>query len=98
MVNDLAIRLERALPDHVAVSRSRLRGRCAMVVDLEPERFRLELRGHRVEVWVDHVVRDVTIRSEVSDFDSWIERLAAALEREATKNTALRLALEAALS
>ena len=98
MVSQLSERLQRALPDHVEVSRSRLRRRATLAVDLGVERYRLELEGQRAHAWVDHIVREVCVRSDELDVDAWLERLASALEREAQASTTLRLALEEALS
>jgi hypothetical protein len=45
----------------------------------------------------NHVVRGVCVRSEDVSIDDWFDRLAAALEAEATRSTQIRLALEEAL-
>jgi hypothetical protein len=98
MVSSLSDRLKGALPDHVEATRSRLRRASTLVVRLNPESFRLELHGRNAAPWIDHVVRGVCVRSEEIDFDTWLARLAAALDQEARRNTAIRLALEDALS
>ena len=98
MVSSLAERLERALPDHVDITRKRFGRGLTIVVTLDPQVLRLELQGKKAAPWIDHVVRGVCVRSEELDFDSWLDRLAAALDQEARKNTSLRLALEDALS
>ena len=64
---------------------------------LDPTWFRIQLHGHRAIPWIDHVVRGVCVRSEDVALDDWLDRLAAALETEATRSTQLRLALEEAL-
>ncbi len=98
MVESLADRLERALPDHVATRRGAL-GRHVkeLVVRLDPVWFRIEVHGHRAGAWLDHVVRGVCISSDDVPFDDWLDRLAAALAAEATRSTQVRLALEDAL-
>lgn len=98
MVDNLAARLERALPSQVEVERRGLRRRVRrVVVGFDPTRFRLEMHGHRAVPWVDHVVRGVCVRSEDVAFDAWLDRLAGALAEEAQRNTDVRLALEDAL-
>lgn len=98
MVSNLADRLERAIPSQVETERGGLRRRVrSVVVAFDPERFRLEMHGHRAVPWVDHVVRGVCVRSEGVGFDSWLDRLAAALAKEARRSTDIRLALEDAL-
>ncbi len=97
-VSDLAERLERALPGHVEISRGGVRRRIrGLSVRFAPEQFRIELHGHRPVSLIDHVVRGVCVRTEDTDFDDWLDRLAKALAEEATKSTAVRLALEDAL-
>ena len=97
MVSSLAERLERALPDHVEVSRRKFGRGITIVASLNPETYRLELRGKKASSFIDHVVRGVCVRSEELDFDNWLTRFAAALDQEARKNTTLRLSLEEAL-
>jgi hypothetical protein len=98
MIEELGERLARAIPDQVTIERHGLRRHVEQfVVAFEPERFRVQLHGHRVAAWVDHVVRDVCVRSEEISVDAWLERLTAALDIEATRSTEIRLALEEAL-
>jgi hypothetical protein len=98
MAAELAERLSRAIPEQVSVDHRGLRRRLGeFVVAFDPERFRIEVRGHRVAAWVDHVVRGVCVRSEEIDFDAWLDRLTTALDAEATRSTEIRLALEEAL-
>lgn len=95
MVAGLAARLERALPDHVEVERRGLRRHVrSLVVRFDPARFRVEVAGHHARAWIDHVVRDVCVRSDELPFDSWLERLAEVLADEARRSTETRLALE----
>ncbi|MEY2398210.1 MAG: hypothetical protein QOJ00_1384 [Actinomycetota bacterium] len=98
LVKSLAERLERALGDEVQLSTSRLRRRTSLVIKLSPEQFRIDVVGRRAAPQVEHVVRGVCVRSEDVDIDSWLKRLAASLEREAAKNTTIRLALDEALA
>jgi hypothetical protein len=98
MVGQLAERLGRALPDHVDSERGGMRRRVrAVVVRLNPVQFRVELHGHLATAWVDHIVRGVCVRSDEVSFDDWLDRLGAALTKEATQSTEVRLALEEAL-
>lgn len=98
MVASLADRLERALPDHVVTRRAMFRRHLReLVVQLDPTWFRIDVRGHRATTWIDHIVRGVCVRSEDVSVDDWFDRLAAALEAEATRSTEIRLALEEAL-
>ena len=98
MVTALAERLQRAIPDCVELASRRLRRTTTFVVKLEPQQFRIVVRGQTADAWVDHVVRDVCVRSEKVDIDTWLDGLAAALEREAKRSTITRLALEEALT
>src|SRR3954471_21019075 len=98
MVNNLAERLERALPGQVETERRGLRRHVrSVVVSFDPVRFRMEMHGHRALPWVDHVVRGVCVRSEEIGFDGWLDRLATALAAEAMRSTEVRLALQDAL-
>lgn len=98
MVRTLATRLERALPDHVEFRAGLLGRPTRLAVKLEPQSFRVEVHGHRTKTWIDHIVRDVCVRSDDVDIDLWFGKLAQALEHEAERSTVIRLALEAALS
>ncbi len=98
MVGHLAERLERALPDQVEVERAGLRRHVrSLAVRFNPMQFRVELHGHRVTAWLDHIVRGVCVRSDEVPFDDWLDRLAEALAKEARQSTEVRLALEDAL-
>lgn len=98
MVESLGRRLERALPDHVAYRSTRFGRKASLVIKLLPQQFRLDLSGHRASTWIDHIVRDVCVRSDETQIDAWIEALARSLEREAERSTAVRIALEDALA
>ncbi|MBA2607719.1 MAG: hypothetical protein H0U92_02135 [Actinobacteria bacterium] len=98
MVKAMADRLERALPDQVNFTASRLRRRTALEIQLVPEQFRIEVLGQRAGAQIDHIVRGICVRSEDVDIDTWLERLGTSLEREAAKSTTIRLALDEALS
>jgi len=98
MVGSLAARLEQALPDHVEIERAGLRRHVrSLVVRFDPTRFRVEVHGHGASAWIDHVVRDVCVRSDELSFDAWLDRLAEVLAHEARRSTQVRLALEDAL-
>jgi hypothetical protein len=98
LVSDLAQRLERAMPEQVDIERRGiLRKVHGFTVRLEPQQFRVEVRGPRAVALVQHVVRGICVRTDEVDFDSWLELLSRALAAEATRSTALRLALEEAL-
>jgi hypothetical protein len=100
LVGQLSDRLERALPDQVEVTRAGLLGGRrvkALSVTFHHERLRLELKGNRPHASVDHVVRDVCVKSDTVDFDSWLQRLRDGLAAEAETSTTIRLALEDAL-
>jgi hypothetical protein len=98
MVELLGRRLERALPSHVDYRSSRFGRKASLVVKLIPQQFRLEVSGHRASAWVDHIVRDVRVRSDEMHMDEWIAALARSLEREAERSTSVRIALEDALA
>ena len=100
LVDDLAARFERSLPAHVNVDRTRWGKRRkvkSLVVNLEPDRFRIDVDRRGPNAWIDQVVRGICLRSEQVDMDDWLERLAATLNREATKSVQTRLAIEDAL-
>ncbi|MGH9123736.1 MAG: hypothetical protein ACRDZ8_03280 [Acidimicrobiales bacterium] len=98
LVADLAARLERAIPEQVETERGGIRRRIErFTVSFDPQRFRIEVHGHRAVPLIDHVVRGVCVRSEEVDVDHWLDRLSRALAAEATRSTAVRLALEEAL-
>jgi len=98
LVADLAQRLERAIPEQVDTEhRGVLRRVSGFTVRFDPQQLRIELRGQRAVPLVDHVVRGICVRSEEVDLDDWLDRLGRALEDEATRSTAVRLALEEAL-
>lgn len=86
------------MPDRVDFERSRLRSKTTLAVRCGNETFRIRMHGRHTEVSVDHIVRDVCLRSEHVGFDDWFDRLVVALEREAERSTELRLAIEDALS
>lgn len=100
MLEDLAGRLQRALPDRIELKRSGvLRGRklAGLTVGLGEDRLRIEIDHRRVVAWIDHIVRGVCIRSEETTVDAWLSRLGADLSREARRSTETRLAIEEAL-
>jgi hypothetical protein len=98
LVADLAERLERAIPDQVDIDRRGIRRRVhGFTVRFSTQLLRVEVHGHGVVPLIDHVVRGVCVRSEEVDFDRWLDFLSHALAAEATKSTAVRLALEEAL-
>jgi len=82
-------RFERSLPAHVDVERTgwgKRRKIKGFTIDLEPDRFRIEIDHRGSHAWIDHVVRGVCLKSEHVDMDRWLERLATALTREATRS------------
>lgn len=100
LVADLAARLERALPGRVSIERSGWgKGRKvkSLTVDLDQERFRVEVDRRGPSCWADQIVREIRLRSEQLGMDEWLERLAAGLSREARKSVEQRLAIEDAL-
>ncbi len=97
MLGELASRLERALPHLVETERSRLRKRFEVRIDLRPESFRIEANRQRLSCFVDHVVRDVRVRTDEVGIDEWWTKLGHALDQEAARSTTVRLALEEAL-
>jgi hypothetical protein len=100
LVADLAARLERSLPNHVNVDRAGWANRKkvkSLVVNLEPDRFRIDVDRRGPIAWIDQVVRGICLRSEQVDMDDWLQRLAASLSREAAKSIETRLAIEDAL-
>jgi hypothetical protein len=99
LVEQLAARLHRALPNNVQIERKSWRDRRpkSLSIELPPLRFRFELDDRRVGAWVDHIVREVCIRSEELTVDDWLDRLATALSAEARRSVNVRLALEEAL-
>lgn len=98
MVASLGESLAKALPDHVEFHRGRLSRATSLRVRLAPHEFRLELKGQRATPWIDHIVRDICVRSDEVGIDEWLDSLASALEAEAQRSTTVRLALEESLS
>ena len=100
LVESLADRLGRALPDQVAVERSGLlsgRHLERLSIDFGARRLVLRVTSGRPAALVEHVVREVCVRTDEVTIDEWLEQLGAALEREAAASTTVRLALEEAL-
>lgn len=100
LIADLARRLERALPKHVTVDWNgwgKRRKVESLSVQLDQERFRIEVDRRGLSAWIDHVVRGISLRSDQLDMDDWLERLAASLSREAKRSIENRLAIEDAL-
>jgi hypothetical protein len=98
MVCSLGERLEKALPEHVQFRAGRFGRKTFLAVELSSRRFRLEIKGQRATAWIDHIVRDVVVRSDDVAIDTWFDELAGALETEAERSTTVRLALEESLS
>ena len=100
LVADLAARFERSLPGHVQVDRKgwgKAKKIMSLTVNLEPDRFRVQIDQRGPEPWIDQIVRGVCVKSEQVNMDRWLERLATSLNREALKSTETRLAIEDAL-
>lgn len=97
LVTDLASRFQRCLPAHAQVKRRGWGSRAkvkTLTVDLGSERFRIEADPKGPRAWIDQIVRGIRLNSEPIDIEPWLERLAAALSREATRSVEARLAIE----
>ena len=100
LVADLASRFERSLPAHVNVERTgwgKNKEIKTLQIDLEPDRFRIEIDSHGPHPWIDHVVRGIRLKSEQVDMDQWLDRLATTLSQAANTSVQTRLAIEDAL-
>jgi hypothetical protein len=99
-VEALAHKLELALPAQTDVQRrsKRLLSRDKVVesitVQLGEMTYQLRAHGHRVETSRGKAVRNVTIRNEPLDLDSWVRALAGDLSARASESAEARAALE----
>jgi hypothetical protein len=100
LVADLAARFERALPSHVNIDWSgwgKRRSVKSLTINMDQERFRIEVHNGILSPWIDQVVRGICLRSVEVGMDDWLDRFAATLNREAKKSIETRLAIEEAL-
>ena len=101
-LEQLAVRLGSALGGRVRERRSGLLGRgsiTALTIDLGDRRFLLERAGHGgLTARCSHVVRDVPIRTDDLDLDTWIDQLSRALAAVAQESAETRAALQRLLS
>jgi hypothetical protein len=99
-VEALAHKLELALPAQTDVQRrsKRLLSREKVVesitVRLGDMTYELRAHGHRVEASRGKAVRNVTIKNEPLDLDSWVRALAGDLSARASESAEARAALE----
>ena len=101
-LEQLSIRLGSALGGRVRARRSGLFGRgsiTVLTIDLGDRRFLLERAGHGgLAARCSHVVREVAIRTDDLDLETWIEQLSRALSAAAQESAEARAALERLLS
>jgi hypothetical protein len=99
-VEALAHKLELALPAQTDVQRrsKRLLSRDKVVesitVQLGDNCYSLRVRGHRVEASRGKTVRNVTIKNEPLELDTWMRALAGELSARAAESAEARAALE----
>jgi hypothetical protein len=99
LLDGLAERLARAVPEHVDVERSRgLTARQRRVrhlsVSFDDQVFRAERGPRGVRASVAHVVRGVVIRTAALPMDDWLDQLSVALVDAAEQSFETRDAIE----